>query len=475
LRPTIPFEPIDAALERITGSHHLCSICASESERLEIAVAFIRIGLARGEKCFYVADRDSGLWLREALQKAGVDAKRALEAGALVLATPAAANLRGDSFDPYRLFNFWKRAAASASHEGFSALRGGYNGSPFDAADPAVSARWREYESKLTDMVAEVRCSFACQYVHPSVPAPVLLPIIRSHPTVIYRGAVCRNIYHRSADEWQEDEPFVSEVNNLLADLYERTSVSYGRGVSADYAFPEAQAALARFSRLTTLGELTASIAHEIIQPLTAVISNAHAGMHWLTERMNIEEARAAFAGITRDAMRARVVIERIRALVREGSGETSQLLLNEVIQEALSLLDGQLHGAAIKLRTELAPDLPRISADRVQLQQLMLNLVMNAIDAMRSMSGTARELIIRTCEIDGATLQASVEDSGVGLDPANVELMFESFFTTKPYGMGIGLSISRKIVEAHGGRLWATQNQDRPGATFFFTLPYGP
>jgi signal transduction histidine kinase len=474
LRPTIPLEPIDTALERITGGHHLCSICANESERLDVAVAFTRIGLARGEKCFYVADGDSGLRLREALQKAGVDVNRALEGGALVLTTPAAVNLRGDSFDPYRLFNFWKRAAASASHEGFSALRGGYNAGSF-APDAAVVARWREYESKLTDMVAEVRCSFACQYVHQSVPAPILLPIIRSHPTVIYRGAVCRNIYHRSADEWQEDEPFASAVNNLLVDLYDRTSLANGRGVSADYAFPEAPAALARFSRLTTLGELTASIAHEIIQPLTAVISNGHAGMHWLTERMNIEEARAAFAGITRDAMRARVVIERIRALVREGSGETSQLLLNEVIQEALSLLDGQLHGAAIKLRTELGPDLPRVSADRVQLQQVMLNLVMNAIDAMRSMSGASRELIIRTREIDGANLQASVEDSGVGLDPGNVELMFESFFTTKPYGMGIGLSISRKIVEAHGGRLWATQNQDRPGATFFFTLPYGP
>lgn len=168
-------------------------------------------------------------------------------------------------------------------------------------------------------------------------------------------------------------------------------------------------------------------------------------------------------------------MIERIRALVREGSGETSQLLLNEVIQEALSLLDGQLHGAAVRLRTELALNLPRISADRVQLQQLMLNLVMNAIDAMRSMSGASRELVIRTREIDGAILQASVEDSGVGLEPGSVELMFESFFTTKPYGMGIGLSISRKIVEAHGGRLWATPNQDRPGATFFFTLPYGP
>jgi signal transduction histidine kinase len=474
LRPTIPIEPINSALERITGGHHLCSICEGESERLEVAVAFIRIGLARGEKCFYVVGGDSGLRLREALQKAGVDATRTLQAGALVLATPAAANLRGDSFDPYRLFNFWKSAAAIASREGFSALRGGYNASPF-VADAAVAARWREYESKLTDMVAEVRCSFVCQYDHQSVPAPVLLPIIRSHPTVIYRGAVCRNIYHRSSDEGQEDDPFVSEVNNLLVDLYERTATSYGRGVSTDYAFPEAQAALARFSRLTTLGELTASIAHEIIQPLTAVITNGQAGLHWLTQRPNIEEARAAFAGITRDAMRARVVIERIRALVTEGSGETSQLDLNEVIQEALSLLDGQLHAAAIRLRTELALNLPRISADRVQLQQLMLNLVMNAIDAMRSMSGASRELVVRTCEVDSANLQASVEDSGVGLDLGSVELMFESFFTTKPYGMGIGLSISRKIVEAHGGRLWATQNQDRPGATFFFTLPYGP
>ena len=473
MRSTIPIEPIDSALERITAGHHLCSIFESESERLEVAVAFIRVGLARGEKCLYLADYDSGVRIQEGLQTAGVEVTRALQAGSLVLATPEAANLRRDSFDPYRMFHFWKNAAALASRENFSAMRGAYDASSFDLGATEV-ARWMEYESKLADMVAEARCSFACQYSHQSVPARALLPIIRSHPTVIYHGAVCRNIYHRSADEGHEDDSLVLEVKRLLADLCERTAASYGGGISGGYTLPEAQAALVRVSRLTTLGELTASIAHEIIQPLTAVISNSQAGLHWLTERMNVEEARAAFAGITRDAMRARVVIERIRALVREGGGEISQLHLNEVIQEALSLLDGQLQGVAIKLHTELAPNLPSISADRVQLQQVMLNLVMNATDAMRGMPGGPRDLLIRTSQIDDENLQVSVEDSGVGLDPASMERMFEPFFTTKPHGMGIGLSISRKIVEAHGGRLWAIQNQDRPGATFFFTLPHG-
>ena len=435
-------------------------------------MAFIRVGLARGEKCLYLAESDSGRRIQAGLQTAGVDVAQALESGALVLATPEAASLTGDSFDPYRMFLFWKRAAAAASRENFPALRGAYDVSSFDLGATEV-ARWMEYESKLADMVAETGCSFACQYSHQSVPARALLPIIRSHPTVIYHGAVCRNIYHRASDEGHEDDSFVLEVERLLADLCERTAMSYGGGAGGGYTLPEAQAALVRVSRLTTLGELTASIAHEIIQPLTAVISNSQAGLHWLTERMNVDEARAAFARITRDARRARVVIERIRALVREGGGEISQLNLNEVIQEALSLLDGQLHGAAIKLRTELAPNLPGISADRVQLQQVMLNLVMNATDAMRGISGP-RDLAIRTSEIDGKNLQVSVEDSGVGLDPGSMERMFEPFFTTKPHGMGIGLSISRKIVEAHGGRLWATQNQDRPGATFYFTLPYG-
>ena len=439
---------------------------------MRVLVAFVQIGLARGEKCICVTDDAAGRRLQEALQESGVDTVRAFEARALVLASPESAKLTGDSFDPYRMYNFWRSAAAVAQREGFSALRGAHDHNWF-GADATTVARWMEYESKLTDMAAEIRCSFACQYSYERTPSRLLLPVIRSHPTVIHRLTACHNIYHCSPDEMAGTDTFALEVNHLLRDLRERNEMSVGPKTSTDHAlFPTTQAELSRLLRLTTLGALTGSIAHQILQPLTALITNSKVGLRWLTENMNLDEARTAFGRIAHDGMRAVEIIEGIRRLVRKGDERKSRLDLNEVIRDDLALLAGDLHEAHIHLHTELMTALPLIYADRVQLQQVVLNLVTNAVDAMRGMSGAQRVLIIRTRKIDATELEVSIEDSGIGLEPGTLERVFEPFFTTKPDGMGIGLSISRTIVEAHGGRLWAAQNPGRAGATFIFTLP---
>jgi PAS domain S-box-containing protein len=229
---------------------------------------------------------------------------------------------------------------------------------------------------------------------------------------------------------------------------------------------------LARTSRVVTMGELTASIAHEVNQPLTAVVTNADAGLRWLAGATpNLEEARAALVRIRRDGNRASDVITRIRMLVRKTGTEKEMLEMNEVIQETVALAQGEVRRKGVALRTELAGDLPLVQGDRVQLQQVMLNLIMNGMEAMSAVADRPRELDISTWKDQVDKIRVTVKDVGVGLEPPSVERVFEAFYTTKPQGIGIGLSISRSIIEAHNGRLWATRN-DGPGATFQFTLP---
>jgi signal transduction histidine kinase len=220
-----------------------------------------------------------------------------------------------------------------------------------------------------------------------------------------------------------------------------------------------------------TMGELTASIAHEINQPLTAVVTSANACQRWLAGPMpNLDEARAAVARIARDGNRASDVIGRIRALVKKSATEQTELDINEVIQEVLGLLQNEIQKNRVVLRMELAADLRRILGDRIQLQQVILNLVMNGIEAMSAAMERSRELLIRSRQHESDKVLVAVQDSGIGIDPQNLEKIFDAFYTTKSQGMGMGLAISRSIIENHGGKLWAVPN-DGPGATFQFTL----
>ncbi len=240
----------------------------------------------------------------------------------------------------------------------------------------------------------------------------------------------------------------------------------------SEEALREAQAELARVARATTMGELTASIAHEVNQPLAAVVINAGACLRWLAaETPNLDEARATAREIVRAGNRAGDVIARIRGLLKKGEPVTVQLSVNDVVREIIILTQGEVLRRDASLLTELADGLPAVLADRVQLQQLLLNLMMNALDAMSAVTDRPRVLRIRTSTYDPAAILVALRDSGVGLNPGQMERLFEAFYTTKPEGMGMGLSISRSIVEMHGGRLWATPN-DGFGATFQFTLP---
>jgi C4-dicarboxylate-specific signal transduction histidine kinase len=239
----------------------------------------------------------------------------------------------------------------------------------------------------------------------------------------------------------------------------------------AEEALSKSQAELAHVTRVTTMGELAASIAHEVNQPLSAIVNNGSACMRWLDGvAPNLDEAREAARRIIRDGNRAGEVITRIRALLRKTDTEKARLDINQTIREVVMLTRNEAARKGVTLRLDLAADLPPVLGDRVQLQQVILNLVMNGVEAMASASSRPRELHIRSRRHESDKALIAVQDSGVGLDGQNLEKLFDAFYSTKPQGMGMGLAISRSIVEDHGGRLWAAPN-DGPGATFQFTL----
>jgi C4-dicarboxylate-specific signal transduction histidine kinase len=231
----------------------------------------------------------------------------------------------------------------------------------------------------------------------------------------------------------------------------------------------EAQNELAHVSRVTTMGELAASIAHEVNQPLAGMVNNANASLRWLAgDSPNLAEAREAIRRIARDGIRAGDVIARMRALFKKAYVAKERLNLNEAIEEVVVLTQSELWKNKVALRLELAADLPSVMGDRVQLQQVVVNLILNSIQAMSTVK--ERNLVIRTQADNGSEVRVAVRDSGIGFDAERAERMFDAFHTTKPGGLGMGLSISRSIVESHDGRLWGVPN-DGPGATFQFTL----
>jgi PAS domain S-box-containing protein len=275
-------------------------------------------------------------------------------------------------------------------------------------------------------------------------------------------------VYIRSSGK-----PIFDTKGNFLG--YRGTGTDITAVIRADHAeqaLRKAQAELAHVARVTTLGELTASIAHEVNQPLAAVVANAEASLRWLDRPTpDLDAARRSVEWIINDGVRAGEVIRRVRALANKADIEKVPLDINDVIKEVTALVQREMDSHLVLLRLELTPAVPMILGDRVQLQQVIINLVMNGIEAMQSVTDRSRELVIRSGQDEIHQVRVSVTDCGVGISAEDADRLFSAFFTTKPGGMGMGLSICRSIVEAHGGRLSASGNVGS-GATFQFVLP---
>ena len=285
-------------------------------------------------------------------------------------------------------------------------------------------------------------------------------PILSSEGKVLGTFAI---YYREPRTPTPHEHTIIEQITHLASIAVEREQ--------AEAALRQAHADLAHVSRVTTMGELTVSLAHEVNQPIAAALTNANTCMLWLAgDKPNIEEAREAAMRIVQDGTRASEIISRIRLLFKKGTPERASVDVNELIREMIVLLRSEAVRYSISVRTDLAADLPQAMGDRVQLQQVLMNLIVNSIEAMKEVDGT-RELAITSQPADKERVLVSVSDTGIGLPSPQADQIFKAFFTTKAHGTGMGLSISRSIIESHGGRLWAAVNSTR-GATFQFTLP---
>jgi C4-dicarboxylate-specific signal transduction histidine kinase len=258
-----------------------------------------------------------------------------------------------------------------------------------------------------------------------------------------------------------------SELTNANVELQEKIRQL---AVTSD-TLHQAEADLARVNRVTTMGALTAALAHEVNQPIAAAVTSASASLRWLArDPPNLEEAREALRQIVADGTRAAEIVSRARLMFSKAVPRRESVDVNAVIRETVALLDSEASRHHVRLRTELANDLPRVCGDRVQLQQVMMNLMVNGIDAMNGVDAK-REVAIRSQRAEKDGVLVSVLDTGIGLPAEKAAQIFEAFFTTKPHGVGMGLAVCRSIIESHGGRLWAGDNSPR-GAAFFLSLP---
>ena len=257
---------------------------------------------------------------------------------------------------------------------------------------------------------------------------------------------------------------------SFVLDLTERKRAE-AEALESEQRYRDMQMEVAHANRVETMGQLTASIAHEVNQPIAAAITNAEAALRWLGARPpHLEEVRQTLGRIVKDANRASDVIGRIRALIKKSPTRMGWLDMNEAIREVIEITRGEAAKNGTSVETALAGDLPLVEGDRVQLQQVVLNLMVNAVQAMAAVTEGSRELFIATAQAEPNGVLVAVKDSGPGLTPASLEHLFAPFYTTKPGGLGMGLSICRSIIEAHGGRLWVTANLPR-GAIFHFTV----
>jgi signal transduction histidine kinase len=261
----------------------------------------------------------------------------------------------------------------------------------------------------------------------------------------------------------------------IVAGLVRKVRAEHGMQMLASERLRDARAQLAHLDRLASLDQLTASIVHEVTQPIAATLTNAQAALRWLDRREpDLVEVRQSLDSIIKEGHHVREVIDRIRAFIKKAPPRKDRLEINGAIREVIEFTRGEAAKNGVLMKTNLADALPLIEGDRVQLQQVILNLIINAAEAMSCIGEGPRELLISSGKADSNSVRVAVQDSGPGLAPAALERVFEAFYTTKPSGLGVGLSICRSIIEAHGGRLWASANVPR-GATFQFTVPAHP
>jgi C4-dicarboxylate-specific signal transduction histidine kinase len=444
---------------------HFCLFYETKQDLLDTLISYCKSGLEREEYCLWIVAEPLTIEeARAALKNAVPDLDRYFASSRLEIVPARDWFLPGGVFDGKTLTASWYEKLASLSAKGYPGMR-------ITGDTTWLSKKeWThfcDYEDGLNEVIGNQRLAVLCTYPLAACGAPQILDVVRTHQFVLARR-------HGNWDvlETATLKRAKAELKGHNEELERRVAERTSELMKASEALREAQAELGRASRLTAMGELTASIAHELKQPLAGAVANSDACLAWLSnEPPNLEEARAAADHMIEAATRASHIIGGIQALFRKAAPERTKVNINEVIEETLGLIRGDALRNNVSLQTELGSQLPPVLGDRVQLQQVVLNLVMNGIEAIRTLDDRTRQLRIRSARDEANQVVVAIADSGPGIDPQVVGRIFEPFYTTKPQGTGMGLAISRSIIEAHGGRLWAEPNTPR-GATFQCTLP---
>jgi signal transduction histidine kinase len=435
---------------------HFCLFYDTKAALLETIVPYCKAGLETGEFCLWVVAPP--LTVEEALQglrNLVPDFDRYSADGSIEIVRAHDWYLQDGAFDLARVIAGWNEKLARASAKGYAGVR--------VTGDTAWLERkdWNdflEYEESLNVAIANQRLTVLCTYPLAACGATEILDVVRTHQFAVTRRLGTWEIIETAGHKQAKAE--IKRLNDELElRVIERTS-----------QLIMANEELTRVSRVTMMGELTASLAHEIKQPISAASLSANACVRWLArDEPAIAEARESAAGMVDNVNRASEIINRIGGLFQKAAPRRESMDVNEVIQEMVALLRSEARLYAVSIRPELKGGLPKVSGDRVQLQQVLMNLALNGIDAMKE-TDRVKQLTI-TSEAGDGELVVSVSDTGTGITPQHADQIFDAFYTTKPHGIGMGLAISRSIVESHGGRLWATSNLGT-GANFHLTLP---
>ena len=453
---------------------HFCHFYETRDDLLETLIPFFKAGLEAGEFCAWVVSEpltEDGVW--KALDRAVPRLDRYVSDQSIEVLKARDVYLAGGEIDLHRIIGNWSAKLERARSRGYAGIRVSGNTAWLE------QKQWRdfmEYETELNRGIVDQPMLVLCTYPLATTGASEFLDVVGTH-----QFAVAKRRGRWEMVETPQLTQAKAEIARLNRDLEQRVlerttelEAAIGDQKRASEALQEAQKALAHVTRLTTISELTASLAHEVNQPLAAIVANASASLHWLDHTPPaLDKATEGMELVIRDAQRAGDVIAHARALVKKSAGETSLVDVDRLIREVLGLVQPELQKHRVVVEEVLAEDLRPVQGDWIRLQQLVLNLIMNGIEAMAEVTARPRRLVV-SCERGqgeaGPGVLVGVQDTGVGA-AADLERLFDPFFTTKRDGLGMGLAIGRSIAQAHGGRLWARRNADH-GLTFYLLVP---
>src|ERR1700704_4482188 len=478
-------EPLDTQLRKtgigvvgdVPWGTHFFMFYETKDDLLDTLVPYFKAGLESGELCMWlVSDPLTEEEARNALRDAVPEFERYLANHSIEIAGGRRFYFSGNDSDLQRTVRTWAEKTDIALTRGYAGFRLSGGTAWLESKD------WKafsDYESEVNNSISRWRMMALCTYPLTGSTAAEILDVARTH-----QFAIARRDNGWEVVETSELKQAKSEIKRLndelelrvtdrtrqLATVNEEIRKEMIERQRAEEALQEAQAELARLTRALDMGELVAAIAHEVNQPLAAIVTNANFCLRqFASPAADSSKLREAISEIANDGTRASAVISRIRTLLRKGSSERVALDVNQIIREVTVLLRRELTRNRVSLRTDLGADLPRVNGDRVQLQQVLINLVINGIDAMRMVSDRPRELVITSAGTPDGVL-VEIQDSGSGIEPGVADRVFEPFFTTKAEGIGMGLSISHSIIESHGGHLSTVPVSQ--GALFQFILP---